>query len=161
MLSRLCDKEEIYLLQYSILERLLSYTQEHEALRKSTFNKAQEVVAKDKFKTFAEIDDKDKAKLLAKIHTKKNAFHNLKEIPQDDKILIYIKNEFLKLGQKNNLVSYIIVVMELYKEEKSFIDNTLASLDSRTSDKIKKVIRKIKKLKLPSVYNLNKFYKEA
>ena len=51
--------------------------------------------------------------------------------------------------------------MELYKEEKSVIDSTLASLDNRTSDRIKKVIRKIKKLKVPPVYNLNKFYKEA
>ena len=161
MLSRLCDEEDIYLAQYSILERLLSYTQEHEALRKSTFNKAQELVAKDKFKTFAEIDDESKAKLLAKIHTKKNAFRNLKETPQDDKLLIHIKNELIKLGQKNNFVSYIIVVMELYKEEKSVIDSTLASLDNRTSDRIKKVIRKIKKLKVPPVYNLNKFYKEA
>ena len=161
MLSRLCDKEEIYLAQYSILKRLLSYTQEHEALRKSTFNKAQEFVAKDKFKTFAEIDDESKAKLLAKIHTKKNAFRNLKEAPQDDKLLIHIKNELIKLGQKNNLVSYIIVAMELYKEERSVIDSTLASLDGRTSDRIKKVIRKIKRLKLPPVYNLNQFYKEV
>ena len=64
------------------------------------------------------------------------------------------------MGQTYSILDYITVILEYYEEDKNVIDEALAPLDKETSGKICKVIRKLKKLKLPPVYTLNNFYKE-
>jgi len=159
MYSALSDGNEIYLAQYTILRRMLSFTKQHEQSKVQINLKAGEYVQSGKYKLITEATDLDKIKWLTKTKTKTHAFDDIEMTISDDKLISIIRKNLQKLGQKNGHVDYIIVILELMNEDKSVIDNTLEPLDKRTADKIKTIIKKLRKRKLISGLTLNEFYK--
>lgn len=159
--SRLCDVEEIYLANYSILSRMLSFTKQHEVLKARANERATTLIGESTIKIISGTTGQ-KIRWTRNNLVTKHVFKDVKIPAQDVKLITIIKEELLKLGQKNNHIPYIIIVLELYQKDKSILDETLAPLDKRTSDKIKKCITQLKKRikKLVSGYTLNKFYGE-
>lgn len=87
------------------------------------------------------------------------AFGDIKAT-NDEELLALVINKLKKVGQKNSLVDYSIVIMELLYKEKEFVDEILAKLDERTSDKIRKVLKNLKKSKrIENLFSLNEFYR--
>lgn len=156
--SSLSDDEIIYLAQYSILKRMLSFTQQHEQLKAATRLGATKLVEQGKYK-ICNIDKPKTISILARTNTIKHVFKGVETLEQDDKLISIIKKELEKLGQKNSQVDYIITILELLNKDKNAINETLAPLDDRTAEKIRKVINKMKKVKLTPGFTLNKFYK--
>ena len=159
--SALSYDEEIYLDQYSILRRILTFTKQHEQRKADIRERAREYVEQGKYKTIEENSDTDKIKWLSREKTVEHAFDNMVTVTPDDKLIPIIRKELQKLGQKNAHADYIIHVLELMNEEIDVINNTLKPLDQRTADKIKAIIRKVRKQKLDFGLTLNEFYKEA
>lgn len=160
MYSSLSDNETIYLAQYSILKRLLSFTQQHETLKRNNIQLITNRVRNGGYIIVDEDDTKiNKVKLLTEIRTIKHAFKDVKQPTPDDELVKIIREELLKLGCRNNHTDYLITILELFEAEKSIIDNTLAELDVKTSEVIKKVIKKLKRQKFTTRYSLNEFYR--
>ncbi len=157
--SRLSDTEDVYLSHYSILYRMLSFMEQHEKKKAQLRLKANDYVKAGKFKTISDISDNEKVNILTKINTISQAFKDIEVPLPDDKLFSYIYNELANIGQKNGLIEYTIIILEHFQDDKKSIDELLSRLDERTSQKIWKVIKKLRKLKLPSVYSLNDFYR--
>jgi hypothetical protein len=159
--SALSDDEGIYLKQYSILKRILTFTKQHQQRNAEIRIRAKEYVEQGKYNLIDEDDNTNKIKWLSNAKTKELAFDNIATITPDDKLIPVISKELQKLGQKNAHVDYIISVLELMNEQDDVINNTLNPLDKRTADKIKIVIMKLRKQKFNLGLTLNEFYKEA
>lgn len=159
--SALSDDEEIYLDQYSILRRILTFTKQHEQQNAEIKIRAKEYVEQGKYKLIDEDSNTNKIKWLSKAKTKEHAFDNIPMITPDDKLLPIISKKLQNLGQKNTYVVYTIFVLELMNEEIDVINNTLKIFDQRTTDKIKAIIRKVRKQKFNFGLTLNEFYGEA
>lgn len=159
--SRLCDNEDLYLANYSILSRMLSFTKQHEGLKVRAKDRATMLIGEGKIKIISGTSEQ-KIRWTRNNLTTKHAFKDIKTPAPDAKLITIIKEELLKLGQKNNHIPYIIIVLELYQKDKSVIDKILEDLDKRTSDKIIQCITRLKKRikKLVSGHTLNKFYGE-
>lgn len=158
--SRLADDEDVYLASYRILHDMLSYTQQHEQQKARARIESAEEVRTGQFRIISDISDADKIQCLTKEKTMEHAFDEVEVPSQDEMLFSFIKQELEKMGQTYSILDYITVILEYYEEDKNVIDEALAPLDKETSGKICKVIRKLKKLKLPPVYTLNNFYKE-
>jgi hypothetical protein len=157
--SRLADDEDVYLASYRILHDILSYTQQHEQQKARARIESAEEVRTGQFRIISDISDADKIQCLTKAKTMEHAFDEVEVPSQDEMLFSFIKQELEKMGQTYSILDYITVILEYYEEDKNVIDEALAP-DKETSGKICKVIRKLKKLKLPPVYTLNNFYKE-
>ena len=160
LFSELSDNENIYLANYFILREMLSFTEQHEALKTKLRRNVSKKIKENNIRIISGTKDKN-ISYLTNSNTIKYAFKDIEIPTRDDTLLSIIKEELLKLGQKNNLVDYIIIILELFKENDSVIDETLAPLDERTTEKIRKVIRKIRRIKLIPGFTLNEFYKEG
>lgn len=158
--SRLSDVEEVYLSYYSILYRILSYTEQHEQEQARLRLESEEDVRAGRFGIISDIGDKDKIQALTKSRTLRHAFDKVEIPTPDDQLFSFVKQELEKMGQKNSLLDYIAIILELFQEENIVIDEALALLDERIADKIWKVIRKLRRLQFAQVYTLNTFYKE-
>lgn len=157
--SRLSDNEYLYLIQYEILNRLLSFTKQHEELKENIEIEVEKDIKAGKHRLVFEPQLKDKIKMLSAPKTISQAFQDIEVGYPYDILFEIAKQELLKLKQKNDLVLYLIVILRLFKEEDSVIKEKLASRDKKTADKIKKVIRKLRRLKPASCLSLNDFYK--
>lgn len=157
--SALSDAETLYLANYSIFNRILSFSKQHEDFKATKRLEANELVEQGRFKVLNTQKDK-MISIITKNNTVKHAFKDIEITRRDNLLISVIIEELKKLRQKNNYVDYIIIALELMDKENNVINETLASLDERTSDKIKKVIKKIKKQKLTPGLTLNDFYRK-
>ena len=108
----------------------------------------------DDFSAFA-VTEKDSVKRLLYNF----AFKDVKA-SNDEQLLTLVIKQLKKVGQKNSLVDYSIVIMELLNKEKNVVDEILAKLDERTSDKIRKVLKSLQKSKrVDNMLTLNEFYR--
>ena len=154
MYSALSDNERIYSLNYYILSTLLFFTVQHEKLRNKRDIKKRKLINTDDFSAFA-VTEKDSVKRLLYNF----AFKDVKA-SNDEQLLTLVIKQLKKVGQKNSLVDYSIVIMELLNKEKNVVDEILAKLDERTSDKIRKVLKSLQKSKrVDNMLTLNEFYR--
>ena len=154
MYSALSDNERIYSLNYYILSTLLFFTEQHEKLRNKRDIKKRKLINTDDFSVFA-VTEKDSVKRLLYNF----AFKDVKA-SNDEQLLTLVIKQLKKVGQKNSLVDYSIVIMELLNKEKNVVDEILAKLDERTSDKIRKVLKSLQKSKrVDNMLTLNEFYR--
>ena len=154
MYSALSDNERIYSLNYYILSTLLFFTEQHEKLRNKRDIKKRKLINTDDFSAFA-VTEKDSVKRLLYNF----AFKDVKA-SNDEQLLTLVIKQLKKVGQKNSLVDYSIVIMELLNKEKNVVDEILAKLDERTSDKIRKVLKSLQKSKrVDNMLTLNEFYR--
>lgn len=154
MYSALSDNERIYSLNYYILSTLLFFTEQHEKLRNKRDIKKRKLINTDDFSAFA-VTEKDSVKRLLYNF----AFKDVK-VSNDEQLLTLVIKQLKKVGQKNSLVDYSIVIMELLNKEKNVVDEILAKLDERTSDKIRKVLKSLQKSKrVDNMLTLNEFYR--
>ena len=140
---------------------MLSFTKQHEVLKARANERATTLIGESTIKIISGTTGQ-KIRWIRNNLVTKHVFKDVKIPAQDVKLITIIKEELLKLGQKNNHIPYTIIILELYQKDKSIVDETLAPLDKRTSDKIKKCITQLKKRikKLVSGHTLNKFYGE-
>lgn len=135
--SALSDNERIYSLSYYILSTLLSFTKQHENISALDYTENNSV--KKSLYDFAFMDIK---------------------ASNDEQLLTLVIKELRKVGQKNSLVDYSIVIMELLDKDKDVVNGNLEKLDERTSDKIRKVLNKLRKSKrVDNLFTLNEFYR--
>ena len=160
MFSRLSDAEDVYLSYYSILYRILSYTEQHEQEKARLRLESEEDVRTGRFRIISDISDKDKIQVLTRSRTLHHAFDKVEVPTPDDQLFSFVKQELEKMGQKNSLLDYIAIILELFQEENDAINKALEPLDERVADKIWKVIRKLRRQQFAPVYTLNNFYKE-
>ena len=154
MYSALSDNERIYSLNYYIPSTLLFFTEQHEKLRNKRDIKKRKLINTDDFSAFA-VTEKDSVKRLLYNF----AFKDVKA-SNDEQLLTLVIKQLKKVGQKNSLVDYSIVIMELLNKEKNVVDEILAKLDERTSDKIRKVLKSLQKSKrVDNMLTLNEFYR--
>ena len=154
--SALSDVEHIYLSNYDILDTLLSFTRQHEELKNRLRINGMELANTN---NSMPVSFRQNAVVS---YVRKNlynlAFEDIK-VSNDEQILTLIINQLNKIGQKNSLVDYSIVIMELLYKNKEFVDEILAKLDERTSNKIRKVLKNLKKSKrVENLFSLNEFY---
>lgn len=157
MYSALSDSEHIYLSNYDILDTLLSFTKQHEELRNRLRLNGME---------FANTDDSMPVSFRQNAivsYVRRNlynlAFEDIK-VRNDKQILTLVINQLKKVEQKNSLVDYSIVIMELLDKDKEFVEEILANLDERTSNKIRRVLNNLKKSKrIENLFSLNEFYR--
>ena len=160
MFSRLSDAEDVYLSYYSILHRILSYTEQHEQEKARLRLESEEDVRTNRFTIISDISDSDKVQVLTKSRTLQHAFDKVEVPTPDDQLFSFVKHELEKMGQKNGLFDYIAIILEYFKEDNDVIDDALAPLDKRVANKIWKVIKKLRKQKFAPIYSLNTFYRE-
>lgn len=164
LFSSINDSDDIYLAHYKILYNLLSFTQQHEQLKREIRLNAKDFVANGNFQVISDIINNDndyKVKILTKKAMLKPAFNDIKKPLPDDKLIKIIRDELTELKIKNGHIDYMIIILELFQKNKDIIDKELAPLDVRTSYKIKKIISNVKRKAkgLAPTYTLNEFYK--
>lgn len=115
MYSALSDNERIYSLNYYILSTLLFFTEQHEKLRNKRDIKKRKLINTDDFSAFA-VTEKDSVKRLLYNF----AFKDVKA-SNDEQLLTLVIKQLKKVGQKNSLVDYSIVIMELLNKEKMLL----------------------------------------
>ena len=158
--SALSDDERIYYAHYSILERMLSFTAQHEDLRIKAKSRAIEDIEQNRLVLVSGLTNAEKILILTKNNTVKHAFKNVvTETSSDDKLLDIVLEELEKLKLHNGLIPYTVIIMELLNDDGCVIDETLSDLDSRISDRIKRVIKKVKKKQPTPELTLNSFYR--
>lgn len=155
--SALSDVEHIYLSNYYILDTLLSFTKQHEELRNRLRVNGME---------FANTNNSMPVSFRQNAivnYIRRNlynlAFEDIK-VRNDEQILTLVINQLKKVGQKNSLVDYSIVIMELFDKDKEFVNEILANLDERTSNKIRRILNNLKKSKrIENLFSLKEFYR--
>lgn len=157
MYSALSDVEHIYLSNYNILDTLLSFTKQHEELRNRLRVNGMELANTNNSMPVSFRQNAVVSYIRRNLY--QQAFGDIKAT-NDEELLALVINKLKKVGQKNSLVDYSIVIMELLYKEKEFVDEILAKLDERTSDKIRKVLKNLKKSKrIENLFSLNEFYR--
>lgn len=157
MYSALSDSEHIYLSSYDILDTLLSFTKQHEELRNRLRVNGMELANTNNSMPVSFRQNAVVSYIRRNLY--QQAFGDIKAT-NDEELLALVINKLKKVGQKNSLVDYSIVIMELLDKEKEFVDEILTKLDERTSDKIRKVIKNLKKSKrIENLFSLNEFYR--
>lgn len=157
MYSALSDSEHIYLSSYYILDTLLSFTKQHEELRNRLSVNGMEFTNTNNSMPVSFRQNVIVNYIRRNLY--QQAFGDIKAT-NDEELLALVINQLKKVGQKNSLVDYSIVIMELLDKDKAFVDEILAKLDERTSDKIRKVLKNLKKSKrVENLFCLNEFYR--
>lgn len=157
MYSALSDSEHIYLSNYDILDTLLSFTKQHEELRNRLRVNGMEFANTNNSMPVSFRQNAIVSYIRRNLY--QQAFGDIKAT-NDEELLALVINQLKKVGQKNSLVDYSIVIMELLYKEKEFVNGILAKLDERTSNKIRKVIKNLKKSKrVENLFSLNEFYR--
>ncbi len=157
MYSALSDVEHIYLSNYYILDTLLSFTKQHEELRNRLRVNGVEFANTNNSMPVSFRQNAIVSYIRRNLYNL--AFEDIK-VRNDEQILTLVINKLKKVGQKNSLVDYSIVIMELLYKEKEFVEEILANLDERTSNKIRKVLKNLKKSKrVENLFSLNEFYR--
>ena len=156
MYSALSDSEHIYLSNYDILDTLLSFTKQHEELRnRLRLNGGMEFANTNNSMPVSFRQNAIVSYIRRNLY--QQAFRDIKAT-NDEELLALVINKLKKVGQKNSLVDYSIVIMELLYKEKEFVEEILANLDERTSNKIRKVLNNLKKCKrIENLFSLNEF----
>ena len=158
--SALSDDERIYYAHYSILNRMLSFTVQHENLRARARLRAAEDIEQNRLVLASGLTNAENTLAITKNNTVKYAFKDVVTVASnEDKLLDIVLEELKKLKLHNGLIPYAIIIMELLNEDKSVIDETLSDLDDRISDRIKSVIKKVKKKQPAPELTLNSFYR--
>ncbi len=157
MYSALSDVEHIYLSNYYILDTLLSFTKQHEELKNRLRVNGMEFADTNNSMPVSFRQNAVVSYIRRNLYNL--AFEDIK-VRNDEQILTLVINKLKKVGQKNSLVDYSIVIMELLYKDKAFVDEILAKLDERTSNKIRKVLKNLKKSKrIENLFSLNEFYR--
>lgn len=157
MYSALSDSEHIYLSSYYILNTLLSFTKQHEELRNRLRVNGIEFVNINNSMPVSFRQNAIVSYIRRNLY--QQAFGDIKAT-NDEELLALVINKLKKVGQKNSLVDYSIVIMELLDKDKAFVEEILANLDERTSNKIRKVLKNLKKRKrIENLFSLNEFYR--
>lgn len=157
MYSALSDSEHVYLSNYDILDTLLSFTKQHEELKNRLRINGMELANTNNSMPASFRQNAVVSYIRRNLYNL--AFEDIK-VSNDEQILTLIINQLNKIGQKNSLVDYSIVIMELLYKDKAFVDEILAKLDERTSNKIRKVLKTLKKSKrVENLFGLNEFYR--
>ena len=157
MYSALSDVEHIYLSNYNILDTLLSFTKQHEELRNRLSVNGMEFVNTNNSMPVSFRQNVIVNYIRRNLY--QQAFGDIKAT-NDEELLALVIHKLKKVGQKNSLVDYSILIMELLYKEKEFVEEILANLDERTSNKIRKVLKNLKKSKrVENLFSLNEFYR--
>ncbi|MCX4275016.1 MAG: hypothetical protein OSJ27_04435 [Candidatus Gastranaerophilales bacterium] len=157
MYSALSDVEHIYLSNYNILDTLLSFTKQHEELRNRLSVNGMEFTNTNNSMPVSFRQNVIVNYIRRNLY--QQAFGDIKAT-HDEELLALVINKLKKVGQKNSLVDYSILIMELLYKEKEFVEEILANLDERTSNKIRKVLKNLKKSKrVENLFCLNEFYR--
>lgn len=157
MYSALSDVEHIYLSNYNILDTLLSFTKQHEELRNRLSVNGMEFTNTNNSMPVSFRQNAVVSYIRRNLY--QQAFGDIKAT-NDEELLALVINKLKKVGQKNSLVDYSIVIMELLDKDKAFVDEILAKLDERTANKIRNVLNNLKKSKrIENLFSLNEFYR--
>lgn len=157
MYSALSNSEHIYLSNYDILDTLLSFTKQHEELRNRLRVNGMKFANTNNSMPVSFRQNAIVSYIRRNLY--QQAFGDIKAT-NDEELLALVINQLKKVGQKNSLVDYSIVIIELLDKDKEFVNGILAKLDERTSNKIRKVIKNLKKSKrVENLFSLNEFYR--